>query len=132
MAKYRKTIEDSLSSDNNYCLRCWNEFTALTPEDWQNLNNLRAAAKKNSPELASALDNLLHFQERDKVQEKAKKKEKPKKPKRKILCLETGEKFNTLKECGEALGISFTAISMHCNNGYPRAVKKMHFKYIYE
>lgn len=118
--KYRKTIEESLGSDNNYCLRCWNEFTHLTPEDYKNLEKLKDIMKQRNPVLSSALDKMLDTK---------KTYDKPNWGKS-VKCLETGEVFDSLKECCEKMALNYCSLSRHCNNGIPTQVRGMHFEYV--
>ena len=48
---------------------------------------------------------------------------------KKVFCVETGETYNTVKECAEAIGGTETGIYQVCN-GKNKTYKKMHFKYI--
>jgi hypothetical protein len=118
--KYRKTIEESLSSDNNYCLRCWNEFTHLTPEDYENLDKLKTRLKRNNPVLSTALSKMLST------------KEEMARPKwgKQVKCIDTGEVFDSLKDCCEKLSVNYCSLSRHCSNGIPTRVRGMRFEYI--
>lgn len=48
---------------------------------------------------------------------------------KKVLCVETGDVFNTVKDCAENMGITETGVYKVCN-GYRKTYKKLHFEYI--
>ena len=49
--------------------------------------------------------------------------------KKKVLHIETGIEYNSVRECGEALGFPSNPIHYVCNGGR-KSYKKNHFKYI--
>jgi len=48
--------------------------------------------------------------------------------KRRVICIETSETFESIKQASEALGISYGQL-WHCLNGDLKSAHKMHFKY---
>ena len=49
--------------------------------------------------------------------------------KKKVLCVETGEIFESVKECADYMGIFESGIYQVCN-GSNKTYKKMHFEYM--
>lgn len=47
---------------------------------------------------------------------------------KKVICIETGQTYETAKEASFSIGRSQNAVSQVCNNG--KAIKGLHFKYI--
>lgn len=86
----------------DYITQCWCEFTQLTPEERENLNRMEAYCKVKLS----------------------------KKPRKKVLCISTGQVYNSLSECSEALGLNYYNLSAHCTKGKPITVKGYKFKYL--
>lgn len=108
----RKIIEESLMSSSNYCLKCWNEFTCLTPDEHESLRQMREFYKKK----ADLWDSL--------------RKSSRSYPTRPVMCIETKEIYESLKECSYKTGANYCSLSRHLSKGVPTKVKGMRFKYI--
>lgn len=109
--KKERIVEENITdADNNYCQKCWNEFTTLTQEEHENLRKLQHYMKTGS------LEGYKH---------------KPKdwnplwdnKPKL-IICNETGEVFDSITSCCKKLDIACPTLSRHLNKNTPKKVKK--------
>lgn len=46
----------------------------------------------------------------------------------KVMCIETGEIFNSYKEVERTLGAKQSNITTHIKYGFPKSVKGLHFK----
>lgn len=99
--------EDSSVADSDYIIRCWNEFTSLTAEEWENLEKIKSLyAPPKIPKVPKT------------------------KPRRKVECLDTGEVFNSLRECCNKLELNYSNLSSHCSKGFPKTVKNKRFRYL--
>lgn len=104
----RKIIEESLMSSSNYCLKCWNEFTCLTPDEHESLRQMREFYKKKADLWEEQKDYNT----------------------RAVICLDTKEIYKSLKECSHKTGANYCSLSRHLSKGVPTKVKGMKFKYI--
>ena len=109
----KRIIDESLISDNNYCLRCWNEFTQLTPEDHESLKQMREFSKRRPDDW-------------EKKRTDATKRYNT----RAVVCIETGVVYRSARECSYYTGVNYVNLTRHLGKGIPSKVRGQHYKYI--
>lgn len=93
----------------NYCLKCWSEFTTMTPEERKIYDLIKKSLSKEPS--SDSLDINGHRG-------------------REIICNETGIKYISLRDCARDIGSNAASLSRHLSFGKPTRVKGLTFSYI--
>lgn len=97
--------------ESNYCIKCWVEFTTMSPEELDNYKKLR-----NHYDIRETpypyVDNYYKNNY-----------------KRLIQCQDTGEYYNSITDCAVKIGAAHSTLSRHLSKGYPQTVFGKVYKY---
>lgn len=104
--KKNNILDDTSGAKDNYCQKCWNEFTCLTEQERKNLKKILSGHGQVTPVVKRKCST------------------------RNVLCIETGIIYESLRECCYYTGASYTQLSKHCRLGHPDNINGLHFKYI--
>ena len=107
----RNQDEEKITSRNNYCLKCWTEFTTMTPEEHKSFQEMMEHMGSK---------NRIKIHEDGGCIGKA------------ILCNETNIVYKSISSCAKAIGSNIATLSRHLSYGTPASVKGNTFNYYVE